>query len=549
MENQSLRLSVLSVFAFLFLVSFASAQIALTAADTSFAQADGSTLAINVTGITGATNTVTFTLSSVKDDSNKVINFTTSPSPFTANGILTITTDVPTGFNFLDLGSVTLTATEKNSSDVIISTAPQVLTFEKTNFCYFGGNNPVRINNNNDLKIEVEDIQVKTGFGEDEEWFLFDEVEVEVSINNENDEDINNIVLEWGLYDPSTGEWVIELTDEDDFDLNDGDEETQVISFKLDDDLDIDLSALNDGELLFYVRVSGEDDNDDYICNSVDAEEMTLTIEDDFVMVDNIKLLLDSASCGSEVPITAEVWNIGSDDQDDVYVMITNRELGISQKIELGDIDAFENEKINAYINIPKDASEKTYSILFSVYDEDDDVYENSNDDASEKTYLLKVEGSCSTLAPADVSAELTSEAKAGSELTIKATIKNLDSTKRTFSVLLDGYSEWASSAVADKTSFELAAGASQEVLITIMPNEDTSGQKKFNLIVKQDQKTLSQPVEVTIEDVSADVFSNVKDFLQSKIGNNWYIWGIVALNVILLLAIIIVTSKIFKKK
>jgi len=55
----------------LFLVGVVSAQIELNASDTSFAQQDGSFITINVTGVTG---NVTFEISPVKDESNKVIN-------------------------------------------------------------------------------------------------------------------------------------------------------------------------------------------------------------------------------------------------------------------------------------------------------------------------------------------------------------------------------------------------------------------------------------------------------------------------------------------
>ncbi len=550
MKNKSLNLSALSVFVMLLLVSFASAQIELNASDTSFAQADGSTLAINVTGVTG---NVTFNMSNVKDGANNVINFTTSPSIFNASGILTITSDVPTGFNFLDLGSFTLTATEVNATNgTAIGVARTLsLSFEKTSFCYFGDNNPDRVNDNDDLAIEIEDIQVINGFGEDDEWFIFDEIEVEVSIENKNDEDVDNIVLEWGLYDAKAGEWVIELIEEDDFDLKDGDDETIVFSFKLDDDLDMDISSLSEGKLLLYVRASGDNDDGNFTCNAADTEEVSLVVDDDFVKVDNIKML-DSVSCGTEIPITAEVWNIGSDAQDDVYITIFNRELGINQRIEVGDIDEFEEEKINTYITIPNDASEKSYALLFSVYNEDGDIFENSNDDVSETIYEFQVSGGCSTLAPADVAAELTSETKAGEEVTIKVTIKNLDNLKRTFSLNLEGYSDWASNANLDKSTLEIAAGASQEVLITLTPNEDVEGQKSFNLIVTQDKKTLSQSIQLTIEsskEIGAGVFSNVKDFLESKVGNNWYLWAIAIFNLILIGVIIVVAVKISRKK
>ena len=54
-------------------------------------------------------------------------------------------------------------------------------------------------NPNDDLQIEVSDINVISGFGDDNEWLPFDEVEIEITIENENNhEKIEDIVLDGG---------------------------------------------------------------------------------------------------------------------------------------------------------------------------------------------------------------------------------------------------------------------------------------------------------------------------------------------------------------
>ena len=40
---------------------------------------------------------------------------------------------------------------------------------------------------------------------------------------------------------------------------------------------------------------------------------------------------LKLSQCGSEVIISGDVWNIGSKDQNDVYIEIYNSELGIDE--------------------------------------------------------------------------------------------------------------------------------------------------------------------------------------------------------------------------
>ena len=128
--------------------------------------------------------------------------------------------------------------------------------------------------------------------------------------------------MEWGLYNLETGEWVID-DEENDFNLKDGDEETLIITFQLDD-----LDEFEDNEeYVFYAWATGEDDEFDgnKTCTS-DSEGIEIIIEKDFVILDDIEFS-EVVQCGAEVQILADVWNIGDDDQYDVYVVIYNKEL------------------------------------------------------------------------------------------------------------------------------------------------------------------------------------------------------------------------------
>jgi len=59
------------------------------------------------------------------------------------------------------------------------------------------------------------------------------------------------------------------------------------------------------------------------------------------------------------VQITADVWNVGDSDQDEVKVVIFNSELGINEVVEIGDINDFDNEVLDAFVEIPSDVEEK----------------------------------------------------------------------------------------------------------------------------------------------------------------------------------------------
>ena len=534
-------------------MSFGSADISLEVVDTEFSQLSGDSLTVNVSGISSG-NTVTFTFKEVKDFSGKEITFVYLPTNLTEDGaITTITTTVPTDFDFFGkIYSTILTATEKNNNEEVISTATQALTFEQTSFCEW--DNGV---SDNPGELKIRDIEVtnkgvsSTKFGNDENWFLFEEIEVEIEVENKGDYDVDDVLIEWGLYSEETEEWTIEVDDEKEFNLRDGDEETIIITFKIDDNMDEDLDELVDGTYRLYVRATGvvddsaSPDNEEDTCTS-DYSEVSIIIEKDFVILDNIKYL-ETASCGTAVELTADVWNIGDEDQEEVFVRVYNEELGINIKVEIGDIDAFEDEEINVLLSIPEDAEEKSYDILLRVFDEYGEIFENDfDDDKSIYEVYIKVEGNCISESKVTISADLESEAKAGKELIVRATIINTGTETSTFEISLTDYINWASLGSIVPESITLDAGESEDVLITLNVNSDVSGNQNFDIVVTEGTKASSQQIAVMIEQSGFGGLSKITGGLISE--SNWPVWTIGAVNIILVVIIILVAIKGAKK-
>lgn len=541
--NKTLSLLSLGILTLLVLTSFASA-LAITSDTSPLSQSDGT---FNITVTEGNATELDWTSNTPTDYNGKEITVTFTNID---NETQTVRYEIDSDFDFFG-EDYTLTITANDSSETKSLNFP----FAKTNFCYFDSNDFDTLSDSK-IKVDIKDISVINGFGKNEKWYLFDEIEVEVKVSTTGSRtgsriDVNDISLEWGLFDKSSGEWVIEVDEEDEFDLDGGDKETFLIKFKLDDSLDVDLGNLKGANLVFYIRATGDTDEDssETVCNSKytgkDFESISLKSESNFVMLDKIQFV-NSASCGDKIQMSADVWNIGSRNQEDVYVLIYNKELGINQKVEIGDIDAFDSKKLNAIITIPKSAEEKTYIFTFYVYDEDGDVYETKDDDSSVFYTELKVEGSCLTTPTAAISAKLDSEAKAGKDLIVKATIVNTGSETKTFTISLDSYSDWAESATADKTSVTINAGASEDVLITLKVLSDAEGENGFDIEVLEGTKYMFQPVSVIIE--KASFFPSLTG-LVSGFGNNAYLYGIGALNLLLIAAIIFVAVKVARRK
>ena len=545
MKNKIFSLFGFAILALLVLTSFASAAVTLSATTpTTLSQSSGS-FTIGVTS--SVIDTVSFSATTITNDGQTIV-FTPAVTShlFAAAETYTLTINyvVQTGFDFAMKAYTTIFTAD---GAVASNDATSTLTFAQTDFCAWDGN--ALTSTTTDLEVSIEEIKVINGFGEETEWYPEDEVQVEVLVeNNNNDYDVENIVIEWGLFNKETGKWTIEVSDENDFNLKDGEEKTLTFTFKL-DDMDEDFEDLTDADLVFYARATGEVDADagEYkVCTSA-SEDVSLTIESEFVVLSNI-ILPETNPCGSQVQITAEAWNIGDEDQEDVYAIVYNKELGINQKVVLGDVDAFDNGKLDILVTIPQNAEEKTYTLDLTVYNEDSEVFQNDNDDYSKSNVLLKVEGGCSPFPLASVSANLQSEAKAGQEIIVKATIANTGSVRKTFGIEVTGFEEWATLVSLDKTTLDLNSKATGDVLVTLKVNNDAEGENTFNIAVKDGAKVLPQPVTVVLEQ-KPSLISQITGMVTSNGENNWYLWGIGALNLALVLVIIFVAIKVIKKK
>jgi len=257
--------------------------------------------------------------------------------------------------------------------------------------------------NSGELKVKKIDftnngLKYKT-FGSDDEWFPYERVEVTIQVKNEGDDDVDDVEISWGVWNTKTNEWVIDIDEEDTVDIKDGDTETVTITFQIDDDMDVDLEDLSDGEnYRFYVTAQGVVDNDDSDDTCVsDFETASVIIEGDFMVLDDVTIP-STAQCNALVEITADVLNVGDNDQDDVYLEVIDLggALKIKESLLVGDVNAFEKESVSFTTRIPSDATEGTYSLVFSVLDEDKDIYENDFDDEQSKyTLPIKVQGNC----------------------------------------------------------------------------------------------------------------------------------------------------------
>lgn len=523
----------------LVLTSFASAAITFGTAPT--LSAGDKSFSISVTSDTSTSEDVTFSVDSISDGSGHNIVFTpvtAQPVHFTsASNTVTLVFNyaIPTSFVFksgvpyttaLKGGAVTKTLTFDNEPKDISTCKVQ------------GASNAV-----NHLEVSIDDISVTNGFGEDNDWYPLDEITVKVLVENSgSSDDIKSISLKWGLYDADSKKFIMDGK-ESNFNLKDGDDETVKIVFTLNENID----DLSDGDYKFYVWATGTDkEYDNKTCTS-DSNDVTINLDSNFVVLDSLEVV-GTASCGNSVQVTGTAWNIGEDDESDVYLKVVNSALGLNQKVTIGNIDSLESQDFSFNLEIPADAQDgKTYTLQLYVYDDSNDIFENDNNDQAKfNVEMTLASGSCSTSPSLLVTASVLTAAKADQELDVKATVTNTGSQAATVSLSLGDYSDWASLESIDKTSLTLNAGASQDVLIKLNLNADASGSQSFNIVAKQGTKTVTHPVPVSVEATSAS-FPGITGLFSGS--GNLYLYGIAALNILLVLIIIIVAVRVVRKR
>lgn len=504
-----------------------------------------STLDVSDATLSASSNSTTFI---VKNTGNTVLSnivltatgdfsvalSTSTIASLAAGATQTITLNATSDLEDKIGGTIRVTATSGTVNDTgTITRASQ--------YCEYG-------NYGNDGKLEVKlTLDHVSGFGTDDEWFAFDEIEAEFEVSNEGDTDLDDVTIEWGLYDTTSKTWYIQ-EEENDFNLNEDKDKTLTVTFKLDEDID----TLKDADFVFYVRATGVVDENGNAKDGlkVCAEDSESTMEvkgsEEFILLRNV-VVPEVSQCGAEIALTADLWNIGEDDQSDVYVTLYNRELNLNKKIIAGDIDAFDKQGLDATFTLPTGIAEKTYQITATIFNEDGDEFtleKDGDDESAIFTIPLKVEGSCVKTSNAAVSASLQSGGKAGDDLVIKTTITNTGASQATYTLNAAGYAEWATQAKFAESTITLASGASKEVSLTLSTKDGVSGEKTFDVeIVSGNQVVLKQPVAVSLES-SAGFLSGITSKLT---GSSWYLWAIGALNIILVVVIIVVALKVAK--
>lgn len=524
----------------------------------SFSSPEPTTLtkSVNSTSLTITNNqadAINFTVSipsTISDGVNTIPISTSSSTSFqlTAGNSTTINIIrgvVPSGFR-LGSYSSNIIVNAVNATNAAMSSNSTVALRLISGFCDSGSST------NASRYIDIDSVKDLSS-DNDWEWKPADTVEIQVKVNYNNDFDSDDeidAVIEVGLYDSIDHQWV-DLDNEDEFErevtLEEGNSATEKFT------LDVPVEDIEDStdRYRLYVKVY-EDGKESSNCrDNFDGDyyqNVEIKKESYEVVLKNLEI--DSPTiCGEEVTLTATAWNIGNNDEDKVYVSAYNKDLGLlNTNTSVFTLDQGDSNKISMTFLVPKNINDKTYTIYLTThykYSKSSENYRESSTDPF--TVDLKVEGcTAQTASQASITADFSSEtpkAVIGNQVIIEAVVKNTGNSQATYSIEVSGNSQWAELAEIDPKTITLNAGESKKVSIYLNINKDASaGDEEFTIKAVSGASSTEQKVQLTLEKgfTGSAIINNLK--------TNWFIYLIILVNVILIIAIIIAIRRIFRK-
>jgi uncharacterized membrane protein len=510
--------------------------------------------------ITAVTSTgYTFITPIIADNDGVTIPITvTPPSPATANGTIPITITVNSTVNYdkLTIGknyAGDLKIIDNNAEEATVG-----LKFTKT-FCDSGEKGDV-VNG----RLELTDIKIDNNDGDDTEWSPLDPITIEVKVENTGDDKVSDVIVELGLYNSKGKNIVNDLKNLDDEQIKlgsirDGDDDIATFNFKVPADFEDETYTL-------VIKAYSDDTGEDEVCTSYSTDlskdyyelidGVRETDEEKHIVVDNIKISPANPQCSEIVQVSAEVFNIGDEDyEDQVRVTLFNKELGINLEQTIRqDFDQGDSDTVDFEFEIPANAVKRTYILEFRTYYDYDTDDENYNLISDKKfTQPLTIEGNCEVAIPASsikITAKLSSDtpdAIAGEQVIIIAKLENTGESTDLYTISVSGNTAWSSLSQIDPESVIISAGESKEVEITLVLDTAAEGDKEFTIKATKDGKTTEQKVALSItkKSTSGITGSAITDHIKA----NGFIYIIVLINLILIIAIILVIRRMLSPK
>ena len=502
----------------------------------------------------------------IKDDEGRELTVTVIPDlflPLLTSGdsrTVNIETNIDSEFDFndLDLGKYPIATLTLNATNVSSEAEEQTVTVYFVNsFCDIGSFGDLEITELKDKRIDNEGEWV---------WNPLDDIEFKVELRNQFEED-KRFKIEYEIYDLKGNKVDFDNDNNDEsISLDSGKSQDVTFSLRVPADIDdVDYKLF----VKAYVKGHENDNTEDGGCidsstefNKEYYQEIKVEkVDERAVIVDMDKLdAPDFLVCGEFVSMSAKIYNIGSDeeDEDKVLVNLYSTELGIDLYNTITDLSDGDPSVVSFDFEVPEDVEAGLYNFKFITYyeyDEDDGdsddirAYVSNSKDHLDEDYSFNLKVNC--VQEPKLSVSITAdpdqayEAIAGQEVTINLEIENTGEESVDFEIEIEDFESWAEEEKIVPRSITLDPEQTQEVLISLNVDKDVeAGWQTFKIVVLSDDGVVGEKeIELYVEkSSSAGITVSV---IGDNLRENWFIWVIVIINVILIIAIILVARRI----
>lgn len=386
-------------------------------------------------------------------------------------------------------------------------------------------------------KIDIGDLDY-----DDDEYMIGDQVDITVE-NVEAMEDLENVQAKICLYNVDTEEEIDCWDSDDEYDIDDNDKEDFEVSFEIPN---VEEVGKKD-EYWFFAIIEAEDaDEGDARC-FYDYDKLDIEREKYDVLITEMVVSPSTVSCGEEFQIIVDLENVGSKDDDSVYVKFLEQSLGLDERSLTYTLENYDDRDNDATVRetfmVPMDATEKDYSIEAVVYFDDGDQTKSA-------FQTITVTG-CTPVEPEKPVTELITlsvmdPSIIGNAFSIPVQVSNQGDNFIQYTMELTNTEAWAEPANA--ISVALDAGQSSTYYFYVNKKEDVTGVQGATIVLKSGTKVIkSQSLSVDTGATEGSkvtggaVFSGLKN-VDSKVF--WIIGDIVLIVLALFFIKLLFTSR-----
>lgn len=347
-------------------------------------------------------------------------------------------------------------------------------------------------------KVKVNGVEMSSGANTTAQVELDDSTEIEVYLEGTGNSTTCTNGVDDCAIDVRVRAWIggyeyddIQATSEE-FDIEPGVSYKKTLSLDIPEDLDVE-----DNEYTLYVEVYDDEESE--------REDYDLFAERTEHNLNIVDVIYDSSvDAGETTSIEVRLENLGEEKEEDIKVQVNLA--GDLATDYINELAAFEED------NEDEESSDSTTLVLgidddleSGYYDLTVTVSYNRGHDEVEETYKVWVDGSDAEddeeeqEESAGVTTSVSSdelEGTAGEETSLTLTFTNSGESDQTFTVNVNGEEQWASSDVVPE-SVTIASGESEEITVTLTPDDDASGDYEFSIQILNEDGELQEEVHI----------------------------------------------------